>query len=63
MHVLAQANCPQYPLFAHGATMDPTQNATYALLDKLLGEMTKVFPDTPFLHLGGWWVVEAGRLG
>lgn len=33
-------------------TMDPTKESTYALLDKFLGEMAKLFPD-PYLHIGG----------
>ncbi|MCC2547066.1 beta-N-acetylhexosaminidase [Hymenobacter sp. BT175] len=32
--------------------MDPTKETTYALLDKLFGEMTALFPD-PYFHIGG----------
>jgi hexosaminidase len=32
--------------------LDPTQEATYALLSDFFGEMARLFPD-PFLHIGG----------
>ncbi len=32
--------------------LDPTQEATYALLGDFLGEMAALFPD-PFIHIGG----------
>jgi hexosaminidase len=32
--------------------MDPTRESTYQFIDKLLGEMTALFPDTYF-HIGG----------
>ncbi|OON69749.1 beta-N-acetylhexosaminidase [Hymenobacter sp. CRA2] len=32
--------------------VDPTQETTYQLLDKLFGEMTTLFPD-PYFHIGG----------
>ncbi|HEY1742574.1 MAG TPA: family 20 glycosylhydrolase [Granulicella sp.] len=32
--------------------MDPTRESTYAFLDKLIGEMTALFPDAYF-HIGG----------
>ncbi|SHI56517.1 hexosaminidase [Hymenobacter daecheongensis DSM 21074] len=32
--------------------LDPTRETTYQLLDKLLGEMTALFPD-PYFHIGG----------
>ncbi|RSK45660.1 beta-hexosaminidase [Hymenobacter perfusus] len=31
---------------------DPTKETTYALLDTLFGEMTRLFPD-PYFHIGG----------
>ncbi|HRP82059.1 MAG TPA: family 20 glycosylhydrolase [Flavobacteriales bacterium] len=34
------------------AVFDPTNEATYALLDRFLGEMAALFPD-PYLHIGG----------
>lgn len=33
-------------------TFDPTNEATYALLDPFLGEMAALFPD-PYMHIGG----------
>jgi hexosaminidase len=35
-----------------GPTFDPTNEATYVLLDRFLGEMAALFPD-PFMHIGG----------
>jgi hexosaminidase len=32
--------------------LDPTKESTYQLIDKLLGEMTALFPD-PYFHIGG----------
>src|SRR5436853_5099414 len=32
--------------------MDPTQDKTYKVLDKFLGEMSKLFPDA-YVHIGG----------
>ncbi|WP_158941594.1 beta-N-acetylhexosaminidase [Granulicella sp. S190] len=32
--------------------MDPTRESTYEFLDRLLGEMTALFPD-PYFHIGG----------
>lgn len=32
--------------------MDPTRDSTYAFLDRLIGEMTSLFPDSYF-HIGG----------
>ncbi|TGE23027.1 beta-N-acetylhexosaminidase [Hymenobacter metallicola] len=32
--------------------LDPTKETTYQLIDKLLGEMTALFPD-PYFHIGG----------
>ncbi|GAB3236030.1 hypothetical protein GCM10027346_26280 [Hymenobacter seoulensis] len=32
--------------------MDPTKETTYTLIDSLLGEMTRLFPD-PYFHIGG----------
>ena len=32
--------------------LDPTKESTYALLDTLFGEMTRLFPD-PYFHIGG----------
>lgn len=32
--------------------MDPTKETTYSLVDSLLGEMTRLFPD-PYFHIGG----------
>jgi hexosaminidase len=34
------------------SAMDPTQESTYAFLDRFLGEMTALFPDAYF-HIGG----------
>ena len=34
------------------AVMDPTQDKTYKMLDKFIGEMAKLFPDDYF-HIGG----------
>ena len=34
------------------AAMDPTRESTYKLLEKFIGEMAKLFPDT-FFHIGG----------
>ena len=55
-------SCPQTIKAAHGcgswgvgeecATLDPTNNRTYTVLEQLLGEMGEVFPD-PAFHLGG----------
>lgn len=39
-------------IFTHGDTFNPTVNATFDILEKLLGEMTGLFPGA-FLHLGG----------
>ncbi len=33
-------------------TMDPSQEQTYAFLDKFIGEMAALFPD-PYFHIGG----------
>lgn len=35
-----------------GPTFDPTNEATYVLLDRFLGEMAALFPD-PYMHIGG----------
>ena len=49
---------------AHGDTMDPSTNATFELIDGLLGEMaTGPFGGSEFLHLGGDEVPEACWLG
>jgi len=40
-------------LFAHGATLNPTLNATYDFLDSLISELASLFTTSPFLHLGG----------
>jgi hexosaminidase len=32
--------------------MDPTQKSTYKFLDKFIGEMAEIFPDT-YMHIGG----------
>ncbi|UOQ52795.1 beta-N-acetylhexosaminidase [Hymenobacter cellulosivorans] len=32
--------------------LDPTKETTYQLIDKMLGEMTALFPD-PYFHIGG----------
>ena len=41
-------------LFQHGDTLNPIENGTYQLIDDLLKEVAnKMFPNSPFLHLGG----------
>lgn len=52
---LASAPGPYAPETRYGVmdpTFDPTNEATYALLDRFLGEMAALFPD-PYLHIGG----------
>jgi hexosaminidase len=48
------AGCSPH-LFQHGDTLDPTNDATYALVDALLAEMAQTFgaSGNRFLHLGG----------
>jgi hexosaminidase len=36
----------------HDQALDPTREATYTFLDRLVGEMVKIFPDAYF-HIGG----------
>ncbi len=52
---LASAPGPYPPETRYGVmdpVFDPTNEATYALLDRFLGEMAALFPD-PYLHIGG----------
>ncbi len=52
---LASAPGPYIPETRFGVldpTFDPTNEATYTLLDRFLGEMSALFPD-PYLHIGG----------
>lgn len=52
---LASAPGPYKPETRYGVmdpTFDPTNEATYALLDRFLGEMAALFPD-PYVHIGG----------
>eukprot|EP00729_Bicosta_minor_P003624 gene3624-6188_t len=49
-------------MFAHGDTMNPTVPETFAVLNKVLGEMSDLF-QKPFLHLGGDEVPTSCWLG
>jgi len=49
-------------LFSHGATLNPTSNATYDFLDSLISELASLFTTSPFLHLGGDEVPTASWL-
>ncbi|MBP8823432.1 MAG: family 20 glycosylhydrolase [Flavobacteriales bacterium] len=52
---LASAPGPYLPETRYGVmdpAFDPTNEATYALLDPFLGEMAALFPD-PYMHIGG----------
>ncbi|MCC6839960.1 MAG: family 20 glycosylhydrolase [Flavobacteriales bacterium] len=52
---LASAPGPYQPDDRYGvldAVFDPTNEATYTLLDRFLGEMAALFPD-PYMHIGG----------
>ena len=40
-------------VFQHGDTLNPIKDETYTLIDGLLGEMSTIFTQTSFLHLGG----------
>lgn len=52
---LASAPGPYQPETRYGVmdpVLDPTNGATYTLLDGFLGEMAALFPD-PYMHIGG----------
>lgn len=50
-HALSWAKGYPNATLAACGTLDPTADATYALLDELLGEVAAIFPD-PHLHIG-----------
>jgi hexosaminidase len=43
---------PDPRVITQDASLDPTNERTYAILDQFLGEMAALFPD-PYFHLGG----------
>jgi hexosaminidase len=55
---LAAKSDPNDPLGAFNRALNPTSDATYKLLDALLGEMADLFPDREF-HIGGDEVNDA----
>jgi hexosaminidase len=50
--IKAHAGCGSWGAGKECATLDPSNNHTYEVLEQLLGEMGSLFPD-PAFHLGG----------
>jgi hexosaminidase len=50
--IKAHAGCGTWGVGEECATLDPTNNHTYRVLERLLGELATVFSDSAF-HLGG----------
>jgi hexosaminidase len=55
---LAAKGPPNDPFVTQNLALNPASEATYAFLDRLLGEMTALFPDT-YVHVGGDEVSDA----
>ena len=47
------ANCPKYAANIANMPMNPANNITFDVLDRVLGHVAKSFASQPFIHIGG----------